>query len=259
MGSCREGHGLGGAPSQSIAMSPNGSDMSIPVDRIGVVVPVHDEEQLLARCLEALCVAAHRVAVPVTVLVVLDACTDGSVAVAAEFFDRGVQAIVVDEKSVGRARAAGVTELLRRHGRSGTWLATTDGDSTVPAHWLTAQVRHASAGARVIAGTVTIADWEDRSDVVRARARKEYRAGLHRHVHGANLSFAAGAYCAAGGFGSVPCHEDVQLVDAFRANGEPIAWVTDIPVVTSSRRQARAPHGFASYLDGLEERQPKAM
>jgi hypothetical protein len=183
--------------------------MSIPVDRIGVVVPVHDEEQLLARCLEALCVAAHRVAVPVTVLVVLDACTDG--------------------------------------------------DSTVPAHWLTAQVRPASAGARVTAGTVTIADWEDRSDVVRARARKEYRAGLHRHVHGANLSFAAGAYCAAGGFGSVPCHEDVQLVDAFRANGEPIAWVTDIPVVTSSRRQARAPHGFASYLDGLEERQPKAM
>jgi glycosyltransferase involved in cell wall biosynthesis len=233
-------------------MRVNGSDMGNRVDRIGVVVPVNDEEQLLAQCLEALLVAACHVAVPVTVIVVLDACTDRSAAVVTGFFDRGVEAIVVDEKSVGGARAAGMSELLRRHGRSGTWLATTDGDSTVPPHWLTAQLRHAKAGGRVVAGTVAVEDWEDRSDFVRARARREYRVGPHRHVHGANLSFAASAYCAAGGFGSVTCHEDVQLVDAFRANGEPIAWATDMPVVTSSRRQARAPRGFASYLADLE-------
>lgn len=86
-----------------------------PVDRVGVVVPLNDEEQLLGQCLEALCVA-------------------------------------------------GMTELLRRHHRAGTWLATTDGDSTVPPHWLTTQVRLAVAGARVIAGTVTVADWKSRSD-----------------------------------------------------------------------------------------------
>jgi len=30
-----------------------------PVDHVGVVVPVNDEEQLLGQCLEALCVAGH--------------------------------------------------------------------------------------------------------------------------------------------------------------------------------------------------------
>jgi glycosyltransferase involved in cell wall biosynthesis len=234
-------------------MHAKDSDISQPVARIGVVLPVHDEEQLLGQCLEALLAAAHQAPVPVAILVVLDACTDRSAAVAAGYAGSGVDTISIDAKSVGCARATGMTELLRRHDRSGTWLATTDGDSTVPPDWLTAQLDFAAAGARVVAGTVTVADWTGRSAVVRARAQSAYQSGKHRHVHGANLSFAADAYCAAGGFGSVPCHEDIQLVDAFRANHEPIAWTTDIPVTTSSRRHARAPQGFASYLDGLDE------
>jgi len=145
-----------------------------------------------------------------------------------------------------------MTELLARHGASGTWLATTDGDSVVPERWLAAHLRHAEAGARVVAGTVAVQDWEDRSSAVRDRARLDYRAGRPHHIHGANLSFAATAYTAAGGFKPIACNEDVQLVEAFRANAEPIAWATDIPVVTSARRHARAPWGFAGYLSSLE-------
>lgn len=220
-------------------------------DRIGVVVPVHDEEVTLSACLKALVVAADAVDVPVAVLVVLDACTDRSATVAREFGELGVDVLAIDAKNVGSARAAGMTELLRRHGVAGTWLATTDGDSTVPSDWFDVQLRHAAHGARVVAGTVAVDDWEGRSDVIQELAQREY-AATHGHVHGANLSFGAGAYRAVGGFAPVRCHEDVQLVEALRANGEPIAWATDLPVVTSARRQARAPLGFASYLTSLE-------
>lgn len=223
------------------------------IDRIGVVVPVHDEEDGLRQCLVALATAASRVAVPVTVVVVLDACSDGSESVVAHFPDSRVRAILVDANSVGCARAAGMSELLRRGGESGTWLATTDGDSRVPPNWFVAQLRHAAAGARVIAGTVTVEYWGDRSAAVRDLARHEYRSVPHRHIHGANLSFAATAYRAAGGFAAVTCDEDVRLMDAFRANAEPITWAADLPVVTSARRYARAPKGFASYLATLEE------
>jgi hypothetical protein len=91
-------------------------------------------------------------------------------------------------------------------------------------HWFAAQLRHAAAGPRVVAGTVTVEDWHDRNHAVRDRARKEYRATPHRHIHGANLSFAATAYCATDGFRPVTCDEDVLLIDAFTANAEPIAW-----------------------------------
>jgi glycosyltransferase involved in cell wall biosynthesis len=223
------------------------------IDRIGVVVPVKNEEQTLAQCLDGLEVAASRVAMPVTVIVVLDACTDNSASVVAGFHAGGAEAITVEASNVGSARAAGMTELLSRHGASGTWLATTDGDSVVPERWLAAHLRHAEAGARVVAGTVAVQDWEDRSSAVRDRARLDYRGRRPHHIHGANLSFAATAYTAAGGFKPIACNEDVQLVDAFRANAEPIAWATDIPVVTSARRHARAPWGFAGYLSSLED------
>lgn len=145
-----------------------------------------------------------------------------------------------------------MTALLRQLGRSGAWLATTDADSVVPQNWLSAQLRHAAAGARVVAGTISVADWEGRSIALAEQAEVDYWRNGHRHVHGANLSFSAGAYCAAGGFRPVAYDEDVQLVDAFRRNNEPIAWVTDMAVITSARRHARAPRGFANYLSSLE-------
>lgn len=67
------------------------------------------------------------VGVPVTVIVVLNACTDDSAAVLGGCPD--VEAVVVGAHSVGVARAAGMAEVLRRYGESGTWLATTAGDS----------------------------------------------------------------------------------------------------------------------------------
>jgi hypothetical protein len=229
------------------------------IDRIGVVVPVNNEEHGLRQCLDALDEAASLVAVPVTVIVVLDSCTDDSAAVVNGFSGGRVESLAAEFNNVGVARAAGMAVLLHRHPASGTWLATTDGDSIVPRHWFAAQVRHAAAGARVVAGTVTAKDWEERSSSLRERVRRDYRAGPHRHVHGANLSFAADAYRAADGFDPVASDEDVRLVHAFRANGESITWATDLAVVTSARRHARAPRGFAGYLSALEDSSQAGM
>ncbi|MET0700401.1 MAG: glycosyltransferase, partial [Mycobacterium sp.] len=126
------------------------------IDRIGVVVPVHNDQRALQECLDALDIAVSRVTVPVSVMVVLDACADDSATAAHALPAAGTETIVLDTGRVGLARAAGMTELIRRHGEAGTWLATTDGDSIVPPNWLTAQLRHAAAGARVVAGTVKV-------------------------------------------------------------------------------------------------------
>ena len=49
----------------------------VGVREITVVVPAHDEAELIGACLESLDVAAAAVSVPVRVVVVADACTDG--------------------------------------------------------------------------------------------------------------------------------------------------------------------------------------
>jgi hypothetical protein len=232
------------------------SNSGAPVDRIGVVVPANNEESALPVCLEGLRVAACRVTTPVTVVVVLDSCTDFSADVVREAIKTPgitVRAVTVDAHNVGFARRAGMSELLDLIPQSGTWLATTDADSVVPENWFAAQLDHAAAGARVVAGTVTVEDWQEHSHAVRDRATSDYLASPHRHVHGANLSFTATAYLAAGGFSPLAFDEDVDLVGAFRANDEPIAWAMDLAVTTSARRQARAPRGFAGYLSSLAD------
>ena len=45
------------------------------VERVVVVVPAHDEQELLDECLRALQLSAHAIPVPTELVVVLDACT----------------------------------------------------------------------------------------------------------------------------------------------------------------------------------------
>lgn len=225
---------------------------------VGVVVPAKDERQTLAACLLSLVDAARQVDVPVCVMVVLDDCSDGSADVvrdvAAAAKDVRIDHLEVTANSVGHARRAGMASLIARLGASGTWLATTDADSVVPPHWLSAQLHHAVRGAEVVAGTVTVDDWQDRPSGLRERAVRRYAHDPlhHGHVHGANLSFWAAAYLVAGGFPDQRHSEDVALVRSFRRNAQRIAWAIDLPVTTSARRNARAPEGFSSYLNTLE-------
>ena len=68
-----------------------------------MVVPAHNERERLPACLASVAAAADQVAVPVTVVVVLDACTDRS----EDAIARPVRALSVSGRNVGAARAAG--------------------------------------------------------------------------------------------------------------------------------------------------------
>jgi glycosyltransferase involved in cell wall biosynthesis len=223
------------------------------IEAAGIVVPAHNEETLLPACLRALRRAARSVSIPVHVLVAADACTDGTAAAARA---RGARVVAIRARSVGAARAAGMTELLRLTAGSdpaAVWLATTDADTVVPPSWLQRQLACADQGWDVVLGTVTVADWSEHPPHVPAAFAARYQSGArpHSHVHGANLGIRASAYLAAGGFRSLRTAEDHALVAAAARAGCSVLRAGDIPVQTSARREARAPLGFSHLLRTL--------
>ena len=103
-----------------------------------VVVPAHNELEHLPRCLLALTTASRRLTMPVLMVVVLDACDDGSDSLA-EQFGPDVRFVSIDAGNVGAARAAGFEYARSVCGSvepERTWFATTDADSVVSGQWL---------------------------------------------------------------------------------------------------------------------------
>ena len=231
------------------------------VGRVAVVVPARDEEELLPACLDGIDAArdalrSRRPDVEVVVVVVLDRCTDGTAAVVSAHGQ--VRGVWSDTGAVGAARAAGVAFALQdvpEAARSATWIACTDADTTVPAHWLWRQVELAEAGADLVTGTVVPTDL---GGGLFSRWRAGHTLGEgHPHVHGANLGVRADAYLAVGGFPAEPVHEDVLLVEAVRAAGHPCVATDTTRVRTSARRTGRVvAGGFAGYLRNLAAELP---
>ena len=108
-------------------------------------VPAHNERERLPACLASVAAAADQVAVPVTVVVVLDACRDRS----EDVISGAVRTVNVAARNVGAARAAGFAAAAPRSDTR-TWLATTDADSVVPTTWLADQAVHIAPGCRVL-------------------------------------------------------------------------------------------------------------
>ncbi|MEV4782217.1 glycosyltransferase [Burkholderia sp. LMU1-1-1.1] len=229
---------------------------------IGVIVPAHNEERELERCLAAIRAAAGDAALggeAVHVAVVLDSCSDGSRAIverharggeinSANRADGGcvVEGIVVASRNVGAARAAGAARLLALGAR---WLAFTDADTRVSPAWLAAQL---SLNVDVVCGTIAVDDWSphlDDAETLRRHFHRGYTdADGHRHIHGANLGVSAAAYLRAGGFAPLACSEDVALVAALERSGARFAWSSAPRVVTSARRDPKARGGFGDTL-----------
>ncbi|PRA27856.1 glycosyltransferase [Pseudomonas poae] len=214
---------------------------------IGILIPVHNEEDLLGECLEAALIAAHHPGLlgeSVQILVVLDSCSDASAAIAETF---AVQRLEVQARNVGHTRGVGARHLL---GQGARWISCTDADSRVAPDWLVAQL---ALEADAVCGTVTVDAWSEGFDpAAQIRYHQAYQAQEgHRHIHGANLGISAGAYVRAGGFEPLACHEDVQLIRDLERCGALIAWSHSPKVVTSARLEARAQGGFGDYLRSL--------
>lgn len=227
-----------------------------------VVIPAHDEAKKLPGCLKAVVTAAACAAVPVSTVVVLDACSDESASLAGRF-GADVHFVEVDARNVGAARAAGFSH-SRSHcvaavaDPSRTWYATTDADSQVDADWLIRQMR---ADADMVLGVVRVTNWRQFSAASVRRYLADYRAtsrrhgGGHGHVHGANMGFRADAYWESGGFAPLASGEDVDLVRRFEQQGRHIHRDAGLSVVTSARREGRAPRGFANHLRSVARRE----
>jgi len=256
------------------------------IQAVGVVVPARDEERLLPACLASVKLAGRMVpGVALHLIVVADTCTDRTAFLAAR---AGATVVEGAMTNVGRARLAGTRVLLRQTRAldpATVWIATTDADTLVPPCWLSHQLRHAAQGWEAVVGTVTVTDWSgypphfpityDRRYAAAPRrspvpgrttpgrttppnaagaagAKRIGGARWHPHVHGANLGVTAAAYLAAGGFGALPTGEDEALVRALESAGRRVLRTTGVSVVTSARRDPRAPGGFGHFLARLE-------
>jgi glycosyltransferase involved in cell wall biosynthesis len=223
----------------------------IVIERIGVVVPAHNEAELLPACLAAVRSAVMRIEIPSFVVVALDRCDDTSRAIVED--NLWASFVEVDAGNVGIARAAGTSAVLRWAGRTPTervWLSTTDADSVVPPEWLVRQCALADAGWEAILGTVEVDDWSEHDLEVAPRWAASYEpVEDHRHVHGANFGCSAAAYLAAGGWAPLAIDEDVALVKAL-AHRRVIRSAL-FPVTTSARRDPRAVGGFGDTLSAL--------
>ncbi|MCU1761939.1 glycosyltransferase [Pseudomonas sp. 14P_8.1_Bac3] len=214
---------------------------------IGILIPAHNEEDLLDDCLQAALRAAQHELLggePVDVLVVLDSCTDRSSAIVGRY---PVHCLEIDARNVGQARAVGARFLLERGAR---WISCSDADSRVAHDWLVAQL---SLAVDAVCGTVTVETWDESFDeAAQIRYHQHYQAREgHRHIHGANLGISADAYRRAGGFKALACDEDVQLVRQLERCGATIAWSHRPQVLTSARLDSRARGGFGDYLRGM--------
>lgn len=213
---------------------------------IGVCIPAHNEENLIAACLKSVFVASKHPALygeTVTVVLVLDSCQDSTASVSTYW---PVISLATDARNVGIARSMGAEYLLRQGAR---WLAFTDADSCVSPCWLVHQL---SLKADVVCGTVEVDGWSEHGEYSR-EARRHFEATYidrdgHRHVHGANLGISAWQYEQVGGFDARSCGEDQELVDRLVVQGAKVAWSSLPRVITSGRPYSRVEHGFAGAI-----------
>jgi glycosyltransferase involved in cell wall biosynthesis len=213
---------------------------------IGVVIPVHDEEKVLADCLEAVRWAAMDPlldAEPVEIVVVLDACADRSAAIAIQ---HKAQIVSLNARCVGAARALGASLALDYGAR---WIAFTDADTIVPPNWLSAQL---DLYADATCGYVSIEDWSGYPSGVRERYLRDYSTDA-RHIHGANLGISAAAYQTVGGFAALKLGEDAGLVSSLLDRKGDVRFAGAPRVSTSARWDSNIAGGFASVLLGVRE------
>jgi glucosyl-3-phosphoglycerate synthase len=248
--------------------------------RAVVVVPAHDEEQRIGRCLEALASQVEVRPEEFEVVVVLDACSDGTAAVVDAVRSSlvsnmgtsdertgdgpAIHTVVGPGQGAGPARATGMDigcARLESLGRGGGLLASTDADSVVAPDWIARQLEAVAAGAEAIGGEVVLDPTEaaalppsilaDREAQLAVRTRDAAARGPAEHPHfsGASLGVTPDAYRRAGGMAWMAALEDQELEDRLFAAGVTIHRLRPVTVVTAARTSGRAERGLARDLE----------
>jgi cellulose synthase/poly-beta-1,6-N-acetylglucosamine synthase-like glycosyltransferase len=223
---------------------------------VAVVIPAQNEAASIERCIVSVLTAADACMdrSRLWVVVVADACTDDTVALARRAIGSHGEVIECAPRSPGTARRLGVAAALAHFIEScpgRIWIANTDADTYVPADWLVCHLGHADNDADAVAGIVQL----DASQGLRADISHLYETtyelrsdGTHSHVHGANLGVRGNAYLDAGGWSHVTVAEDHCLWGRLKERGWQLRSCVDSFVITSARLHGRAIGGFADTL-----------
>jgi glycosyltransferase involved in cell wall biosynthesis len=234
-----------------------------------VVIPAHNEQELIGACLRALAGQRDIDAAAFEVILVLDACSDRTPELARELAAElpALRLHLCDGPAcgAGAARKLGMdlacARLLSLDRRDGL-IASTDADSTVAPDWLRVQIDAVARGARAIGGRVELSAADAaalRPGVLDRRARRaEIRhAGIatppghvveHWQFSGASIALTAATYAEIGGLQPLAALEDEALQRTLERHGIPIERRLDVRVATSGRLQGRAPRGLSRDL-----------
>lgn len=235
------------------------TEARVQIDHIAVVVPAHDEEDVIVDCLRSIRRARRPLPSPIgcSIVVVANRCTDATVARALEAIEpgRGDSVVMSAATTVGAARQLGAEHALaaRTIDPDRLWIANTDADTIVDPDWISKQLEFADRGIVGVAGIVELRkdSWCNLALVEAFDSSYSRGDGLsHPHVHGANLGFRGDAFRMAGGWRPLATGEDHDLWARLRDAG-PVASSGAVTVSTSARTVGRAPRGFAANIAAL--------
>jgi len=243
------------------------------LSKTAVAIPVHNEAELIAACLDALDNQAG--AQPDHIVLLANNCTDATVPIArSASMQRGTTLHVIEislppeQASAGHARRLAMQCAAALAGPAGV-LLTTDADSRVDPDWLAANLAAIEAGADVVCGWVELdpIDWgsipaslhEDDArecaydrlcDMIHARLDPDPADPLPRHTQhsGASIALTAPIFARCGGVPDIPFGEDRALINALRRVDARIRHAREVHVTVSGRIEGRCKGGMADTI-----------
>ncbi|MEH3145913.1 MAG: glycosyltransferase [Methylobacterium frigidaeris] len=245
--------------------------------RAVVAIPVRNEAQRIAACLDALADQDGLGGRPFGLVLFLNNCTDATAAVVASRLPvPGLDVRVIErdfaDATAGWARREAMeaaASWLDEAGAADGVILTTDADSRVPPDWVALNLAAIDAGADAVAGRIAL----DPVEAARLPARLHERGRLegayealldelaarldplphdpwpgHATASGATLAVRLAAYRGVGGMPALPVGEDRAFVAALLAQDARLRHDPAITVVTSGRLDGRAPGGAADTM-----------
>lgn len=208
--------------------------------KLSVVIPAHNEESLIAQCLQAVQKEVAKTEEEVEVIVVNNASTDRTKEIAQSF--RGVRVVDEPHKGLVRARHAGYTA------SSGELIANIDADTMPPEGWLATVFKEFDADPKLVALSGPFI-YHDLSLFQRILVRVFYYVGyalylLYHYVlrigamlQGGNFVLRRSALEKIGGFDtSIEFYgEDTDIAKRMSKIGK-VKWTFKLPMYASGRR-----------------------
>lgn len=245
----------------------------MPRRAVAIAIPLRDEAETIAACLDAIDLAAARHDAPVTVVAFANGCTDDSAAILAGYrpraftLDARCASLLPGSTHAGWARRLALDAAADHLSAPGDLLLSTDADTLVASDWIVRTTAHMDAGADAVAGLALtcradrialgpaaaarltlLGRYFTAIDYLRAPADRRDHWPCHGYEGGASIALTLERYRRIGGAPTPSVGEDRALFAAVRTSGGRIRHARDVRVFTSCRTEGRAAGGMADTL-----------